>query len=71
MESRYFQLFINDFSYMSYIYILINKSESFEDFRKFKGLIEKQSECYVIFFARIEVACSCLMNLTTLRKWHS
>ncbi|KAI3721795.1 hypothetical protein L2E82_32813 [Cichorium intybus] len=41
--SKYFLLFTDDFSRMSWVYFLKYKSESFEYFRKFKALVEKQS----------------------------
>ena len=41
--SRYFLLFIDDYSRMSWVYLLKLKSKVFENFRKFKALVEKQS----------------------------
>lgn len=41
--SQYFQLFTNDYSRMSWIYFLKFKSETFENFKKFKALVEKQN----------------------------
>lgn len=41
--SRYFLLFTDDFSLMSWIYFLKTKYEAFENFRKFKVMVEKQS----------------------------
>lgn len=41
--SRYFLLFIDDYSRMSWIYFLKNKSETFEHFRKFKTFAENQT----------------------------
>nr|GFD31008.1 retrovirus-related Pol polyprotein from transposon TNT 1-94 [Tanacetum cinerariifolium] len=41
--SKYFLLFTDDFSRMSWVYFLKQKSESFEYFVKFKALVEKQS----------------------------
>lgn len=41
--SKYFLLFIDDCSRMSWVYFLTNKSEAFENFRKFKAFVEKQS----------------------------
>jgi len=43
--SRYFLLFTDDYSRMSWVYFLKFKSEVFENFRKFKALVEKQSGC--------------------------
>nr|GFB25444.1 retrovirus-related Pol polyprotein from transposon TNT 1-94 [Tanacetum cinerariifolium] len=42
--SKYFLLFIDDFSRMSWVYFLKHKSEAFECFKKFKTLVEKQTE---------------------------
>lgn len=42
--SRSFLLFTDDFSHMSWVYFLKNKSGSFENFIKYKQLVEKQSE---------------------------
>lgn len=41
--SRYFLLFTDDYSRMSWVYFLQLKSETFENFKKFKALVEKQS----------------------------
>lgn len=41
--SRYFLLFTDDFSRMSWVYFLKLKSETFESFKIFKALVEKQS----------------------------
>ena len=41
--SKYFLLFIDDFSRMSWVYFLKHKSEVFECFKKFKILVEKQT----------------------------
>lgn len=40
--SRYFLLFTDYFSRMSWVYFLQAKSETFENFKKFKALVEKQ-----------------------------
>lgn len=45
--SKYFLLFIDDYSRMRWVYFLTNKSETFEHFRKFKALVEKQSGSYI------------------------
>nr|GEW03870.1 retrovirus-related Pol polyprotein from transposon TNT 1-94 [Tanacetum cinerariifolium] len=41
--SKYFLLFIDDHSRMSWVYFLKQKSESLECFKKFKAMVEKQS----------------------------
>ena len=41
--SRYFLLFTDDYSRMSWVYFLENKSEAFERFKKFKALVERKS----------------------------
>lgn len=41
--SRYFLLFIDDYSRISWVYFLNFKSKTFENFKKFKALVEKQS----------------------------
>ena len=41
--SRYFLLFTDDYSRMSWVYFLENKSEAFDRFRKFKALVERRS----------------------------
>lgn len=46
--SRYFLLFTGDFSRMSWVYFLKFKSEAFENFKKFKTFVEKQSGQYII-----------------------
>ncbi|KAL4273006.1 hypothetical protein GQ457_13G030250 [Hibiscus cannabinus] len=45
--SRYFLLFNDDYSRMSWVYFLENKSETFEKFQKFKAMVENQSGCHI------------------------
>lgn len=45
--SRYFLLFVDDFSRMNWVYFLKKKSEAFEHFKKFKAFVEKQSDCHI------------------------
>lgn len=42
-NNRYFILFIDDFSRMTWVYFIKAKSEVFGIFKKFKALVEKQS----------------------------
>ncbi|KAJ1700426.1 hypothetical protein LUZ63_000205 [Rhynchospora breviuscula] len=42
--SKYFLLFTDDYSRMSWVYFLKNKDETFSNFKAFKALVEKQSE---------------------------
>jgi len=42
-NNRYFILFIDDFSRMTWVYFLKVKLEVFGIFKKFKVLVEKQS----------------------------
>ncbi|KAJ4751816.1 polyprotein [Rhynchospora pubera] len=41
--SKYFLLFIDDFSRMTWVFFLKNKSETLEHFKKFKAMTEKQT----------------------------
>ncbi|KAG7301017.1 hypothetical protein JYU34_015390 [Plutella xylostella] len=41
--SKYFLLFVDDFSRMSFVYFLKSKSEVFKYFKEFKSLVEKQT----------------------------
>lgn len=45
--SRNFLLFTDDYSRMSWVYFLKFKSEAFENFKKFKALVEKQIGCNI------------------------
>ena len=45
--SQYFLLFTDDYSRMSWVYFLKLKSETFDNFRKFKVLVERQSGRYI------------------------
>ncbi|KAL4353579.1 hypothetical protein GQ457_06G019510 [Hibiscus cannabinus] len=45
--SHYFLLFTDDYSRMSWVYFLENKSETFEKFQKFKAMVENQSGCHI------------------------
>ena len=42
-QQRYFIIFIDDFTRMTWIYFLKEKSEAFTVFKRFKALVEKQS----------------------------
>lgn len=42
-SSRYFLLFVDDYSRMSFVYFLKNKSEVFASFKEFKNMVEKQT----------------------------
>lgn len=42
---RYFILFIDDFTRMTWLYFMKEKSEVFQVFKKFKALVENQSGC--------------------------
>ena len=42
--SRYFVLFINDFSRMVWVYFMKQKSEVFENFKIWKAEVENQTE---------------------------
>ncbi|GJW98789.1 retrovirus-related pol polyprotein from transposon TNT 1-94 [Tanacetum coccineum] len=41
--SKYFLLFTDDYCRMSWVYFIQQKSETFEHFKKFKAMVEKQS----------------------------
>ncbi|KAL0370586.1 UNVERIFIED_CONTAM: Retrovirus-related Pol polyprotein from transposon TNT 1-94 [Sesamum angustifolium] len=42
-QNRYFIIFIDDYSRMTWVYFMREKSEVFKVFKKFKNLVEKQS----------------------------
>ncbi|CAJ2638092.1 unnamed protein product [Trifolium pratense] len=46
-KNRYFILFIDDFTRMTWVYFIRQKSEVFEIFKKFKAFVEKQSGRFV------------------------
>ena len=46
-SQRYFLIFIDDFSRMTWVYFLKEKSEAFSTFKKFKALVEKQKGCSI------------------------
>ncbi|CAF4918661.1 unnamed protein product [Pieris macdunnoughi] len=45
--SRYFLFFVDDFSRMSFVYFLQNKSEVYSYFKEFKAMVEKQMNCSI------------------------
>ena len=45
--SRYFLLFTDDYTRMSWVYFLTLKSEALDMFKKFKAFVEKQSGCFI------------------------
>ncbi|CAN1222821.1 Retrovirus-related Pol polyprotein from transposon TNT 1-94 [Linum grandiflorum] len=46
-KNKYFLLFIDDYSRKTWVYFLKEKSETFEAFKKFKALVEKESGRYI------------------------
>ena len=46
-SERYFLICIDDFSRMTWVYFLKEKSEAFATFKKFKALVEKQKGCSI------------------------
>ncbi|KAK2971016.1 hypothetical protein RJ640_000365 [Escallonia rubra] len=46
-EKMHFLLFVDDYSRMTWVYFLKEKSETFRVFKSFKALVEKQSGCYI------------------------
>jgi transposase InsO family protein len=45
--ARYFLLFVDDYSRKMWVYFLKLKSEVFNEFQKFKALVEKESGCHI------------------------
>ena len=45
--SKYFMLFIDDYSRMTWIYFLQKKLEAFETFKIFHVMIENQAQCKI------------------------
>jgi len=52
-NNKYFLLFIDDYSIMTWVYFLKQKSETFVAFKNFKALVEKESG-YVIKALRFD-----------------
>ncbi|GKV16599.1 hypothetical protein SLEP1_g27221 [Rubroshorea leprosula] len=46
-QNRYFILFINDFTRMTWVYFLGSKGQALPVFKKFKALVENQSGCRI------------------------
>ena len=46
-QNRYFILFTDDYSRMTWVYFMWQKSEVFNNFKKFKSRVEKQSGQYI------------------------
>ncbi|GLU00818.1 hypothetical protein SLE2022_181580 [Rubroshorea leprosula] len=46
-KSRYFIVFVDDFSRLTWVYFAKEKSDAFPIFKKFKALVEKQSGCSI------------------------
>ena len=65
-SQRYFLIFIDDFSRMTWVYFLKEKSEAFATFKKFKALVEKQKGCSINTFAVIEEVSTQVENLKNI-----
>ncbi|CAJ2629918.1 unnamed protein product [Trifolium pratense] len=46
--NRYFITFTDDFSRKTWTYVLKDKSSAFDEFKKFKMLVEKESKCEIL-----------------------
>ncbi|GKV09292.1 hypothetical protein SLEP1_g20816 [Rubroshorea leprosula] len=46
-KSKYFIVFVDDFSRLTWVYFAKEKSDAFPIFKKFKALVEKQSGCSI------------------------
>ncbi|GKV26186.1 hypothetical protein SLEP1_g35531 [Rubroshorea leprosula] len=46
-QNKYFILFIDDFTRMTWVYFLSSKAQVFSMFKKFKALVENQSGCRI------------------------
>lgn len=46
--SKYFLLFIDDFSRKTWVYFLKEKSEAFGCFKRFRAMVEKESNCSIL-----------------------
>ncbi|XP_049394452.1 uncharacterized protein LOC125858665 [Solanum stenotomum] len=60
--SRYFLLFTDDYSHMSWVYFLENKSENLKSFRNLKLWWKTKVAAVSKFFAQIEEESSCPRN---------
>jgi hypothetical protein len=45
--ARYFLLFVDDYSRKMWVYFLKLKSNVFNEFQKFKALVEKELGCHI------------------------
>jgi hypothetical protein len=46
-QNRYFIIFIDDYSRMTWVYFMRQKFEVFNILRKFKCLVQRQSSCLI------------------------
>jgi transposase InsO family protein len=46
--NRYFITFADDFSRKTWTYLLSDKASAFDEFKKFKTLVEKESKCQIV-----------------------
>ncbi|KAL0305872.1 UNVERIFIED_CONTAM: Retrovirus-related Pol polyprotein from transposon RE1 [Sesamum radiatum] len=67
-QNRYFILFIDDYSRMTWVYFMREKSEVFKVFKKFKNLVEKQSGRSIKFSEAIEEKNITTQNSTSSVK---
>ena len=63
---RYFITFIDDCSKFTYVYLLSNKDEAFECFKRYKAEVENQKGRKLNAFVVIEVVNIFHMNLISL-----
>ena len=63
--NKYFSLFVDDFSYQTWDYFLIEKIETFETFKKFEVLVETENGHLIKALRINRVVSSPLNNLMT------
>lgn len=71
-QNRYFILFIDDFTRMTWVYFMGQKSEVFTVFEKFKTFVEKQSSYFIKLLRSDrgkEYTSNDLINFVKMKEW--
>lgn len=63
LDNKYFIIFIDDFSKMTWVYFIKENSEVFKIFKKFKTLVEKQTVKHIKDLGLIATMNTTLMSL--------
>jgi len=68
-HNKYFLLFIDDLTRMTWVYFLTSKAQTFNVFKKFRAMVESQSGCRIKTLRSDNERSILPMNLIFVKIW--